>query len=323
MWGNRLGWGISAIIVVATITGLVFVSRSLDTISPPTDFSTNSGAGDALSLPAVPAAGLPSADAGADTGALYHQAVDLYEKDKTNFNQFSQRPRKDDEPAVEPAVDLLRQAAGTTSLGIFAATPQEAVNYDLDSPLKALKVVGDCANGAGLLAKVKGDAGGAQADFQAAFSLGQRMADERLCYAELSDGLGLMSAAAVELGEMAKDAGDQAKADALNQFSTAVTDFTTKKLIPIETVLSTIDDATIKQYVGDIFWVAGNSKERMWRVEAIHALGRVRYNADRPGDNRGAMRVVTQIAQSASDPIIKLAATQARDLTLEDYRVSQ
>ena len=44
MWGNSLGWAISALIVAATITGLAWVSRQLNTLSNPTDFSTTSGA---------------------------------------------------------------------------------------------------------------------------------------------------------------------------------------------------------------------------------------------------------------------------------------
>jgi hypothetical protein len=319
MWGNSLGWGISSVIVIVTVGALVWVSRTLNTISGPTDFSAQSGAVDPISVPTIPTAVLPDGAEGVDTDALYHQAIDLYEQNRTVFNEFAQRPNPNDLPTVEPAVDLLKKATGKNSLGIFTAKPGEAVTYDANSPLAALKAVGDCAAGAGLIAKVNSDKGTALADLQAAFSLGQRMADERLCYAELSGGLGLMGGSAIELAEMAKANGDQAKADALNTFAANISDYTTKKLVPIETVLSSIDQATIEQNAGDLFWLAKNSKERMWRIEAIHALGRVHYNAGRPGDNRGAPRVCGEIAQTDPDPIIKLAATQARDLTIEQY----
>jgi hypothetical protein len=298
MWGNSLGWGISSVIVIVTVGALVWVSRTLNTISGPTDFSAQSGAVDPISVPTIPTAVLPDGAEGVDTDALYHQAIDLYEQNRTVFNEFAQRPNPNDLPTVKPG---------------------EAVTYDANSPLAALKAVGDCAAGAGLIAKVNSDKGTALADLQAAFSLGQRMADERLCYAELSGGLGLMGGSAIELAEMAKANGDQAKADALNTFAANISDYTTKKLVPIETVLSSIDQATIEQNAGDLFWLAKNSKERMWRIEAIHALGRVHYNAGRPGDNRGAPRVCGEIAQTDPDPIIKLAATQARDLTIEQY----
>jgi hypothetical protein len=166
---------------------------------------------------------------------------------------------------------------------------------------------------------VGGNKDAAVGDLQAAMSLGQRMADERLCYSELSDGLGLMSGAAVELSEMAKDDGDQTKADGLNQFAAALSDYSNHKLVPIQTVLSSIDQDTIRQYVGDVFFLAQNSKERMWRIESIRTLGRIKYDADRPGDNRGAARIVADIAANARDPVVKTAAKEASDLTEDQY----
>ena len=320
MWGNSLGWGISAVIVAVTVGALVWVSRSLNTVSEPTAFSTTSGAADSLALPTPPDGALPDDSASVDTVALYHQAISLYQQNDIAFDRFLARHDKENFKTVSPAVDLVRQAAGKTSLGIFSATPDEAVNYTTDTPLKVLKEIGDCVNEAGLVAKVSGDKDTAKADFQAAMSLGQRMADERLCYGELVDGLGLMSGAAIELAAMAKDAGNQGKADALNQFAGALTDFTNKKLMPIETVLSSIDQATVEQYAGDVFWLARNSKERMWRVEAIRTMGRLKYNAGRPGDNRGAERVASEIASADTDPVIKTVAKQASELTMDQYQ---
>jgi len=323
MWGNSLGWGISALIVAVTVGSLVWVSRMLSQISDPTPFSTTSGAADALAIPAPPDGALPDdspSNSGAvDTVALYHQAIDLYQKDPISFDRFLAQHDAGDFKVVAPAVDLLRQAAGKNSLGIFAATPEEAVNYDPNTPLKELKAVGDCANEAGLVKKVANDKDEAITDFQAAFSLGQRLADERLCYAELSDGIGLMDGAAIEMADIAKDNGDQTKADALNQFAVALSDFSNHKLVPIQTVLSSIDQPTIEQHAGDLFWLAQNSKERMWRVQSILALGRLKYNAGHPGDNRGAARVTTEIAGTDPDPVIKTAAKQASDLTEDQY----
>jgi hypothetical protein len=319
MWGNPLGWSISACIVIVTVAALVWVSQTLNTISDPTPFSTQSGVADVLSVPVVPAAALPDHHADGDTGARYHQAIALYEQNKTVFNEFAARPNKRDLPAVAPAIDLLRKAAGNDSLGLFTATPEQAVSYDASSPLMELIALGRCTANAALFAKAHGKTDDAIADLQAAASLGQRMVDERLCYAELSGGLGLLSSSAIELAELANDAGDQARADALNHFAADLSDYSQKKLLPIETVLSSVDQATIERSAGDLFWVAKNSKERLWRIEAIHALGRLHYNAGRPGDNRGAYRVLGEIAATDPDAIIKLAAQQGHDLTTADY----
>jgi hypothetical protein len=319
MWGNSLGWGISAIIVAVTVGALVWVSRTLHTISDPTDFSTRSGAADAIAAPAPPAGALPNDAGGVDSVALYRQAIDLYQKNTTDFDEFARHPARPELAAVEPAVELLRTATGKNSLGIFSGTPQDAVSYETNTPLEALKTLGDCATGVGLLDKTAKKTDAAIGDFQAAFCLGERMADERLCYAEFSDGLGLMGGAAIELAEIAKDGGDQSKADALNQFASSLSDYSNRRLVPIWTVISSIDQTTVERNAGDIFWLARNSKERMWRVESILTLGRIKFNAGRPGDNRGALRIVSQIAQTDRDPVIKTAANQARDLTLDEY----
>jgi len=319
MWGNSLGWGISALIVTVTIGGLVWLSQTLNAISDPTAFSTTSGAAEPISAPVPPPGALPDLAGGTDTVALYHEAVDLYRKNPTAFDRFVEHPERRDLAAVEPAIELLRKAAGKSSLGIFSATPQEAVSYDVDTPLTTLNALGDCAAGAGLLEKAADRKEAAISDFQAAFCLGERMADERLCYAELGDGLGLMDGAAIELAEIAKKDGDQARADALSNFAASISDYLNQKLIPIQTVLSSIDQTTIERNAGDLFWLARKSKERMWRVESILSLGRLKYNAGRPGDNRGALRVLTEIARTDSDPVIKTAAIAARDLTLDQY----
>jgi hypothetical protein len=319
MWGNSLGWGISAVIVAVTVSSLVWVSRTLNTISDPTDFSTRSGAADPIAVPAAPPAALPDDAGAADSAALYHQAIDLFQQDGASFELFASHPSEAELSEVEPAVELLRKAAGNTSLGIFTRVPSEAVSYDSHTPLYELRILGECAAGAGLLHRIAKDDAQAAGELQASFCLGRRMADERLCYTELSDGLGLMSGASVVMAKMAEESGDQAKADQLNQFAASLTTFTNQKLLPIQGVISSIDQATIERNAGDMFWLARNSKERMWRVEALLTLGRLKYNAGHPGDNRGAARVAAEIAKNDPDPVIKTAAGEARDLTLDQY----
>jgi hypothetical protein len=319
MWGNSLGWTISVLIVTFTVSGLGWVNRTLNTISDPTDFSATSGAADAIAAPAPPPGVLPDDSTDGDSVALYHQAIDLYQQNTAEFDRFAEHPNRDELADVEPAVALLRKAMGNTSLGIFAPTPQEAVSYDSQTPLAALKTLGDCTSGAGLLEKIADKKDAAVADFQAAFCLGKRMADERLRYSEFSDGLGLMDGASIELAEIASKDGDAARADALNQFTKSIADYSNQKLVPIQAVLSSIDQDTIEKNAGDVFWLALHSKERMWRVESILTLGRIKYNAGRPGDNRGAARILADIARNDRDAVIKTAATAARDLTLDQY----
>ena len=161
----------------------------------------------------------------------------------------------------------------------------------------------------------------ARVEFDAVFALGARLARERLTYAELSDGLGLMSGAAIELGKTEVAANNASRAAEYAKFAAALTDYTNEKLVPTETVLSSIDPGVIEKNAGDIFWTAANSKSQTWRVESLLALGRYKFNAPTLGDNQGALRVLTQYAQSESDPAIKTAATAARDLTSEQAQM--
>jgi hypothetical protein len=74
--------------------------------------------------------------------------------------------------------------------------------------------------------------------------------------------------------------------------------------------------------VGDVFYLAQHAQERMWRVEAILALGRMKYfvgEGGRRGDQRGATRHLKQHALD-KDPVIRAAAKAALELTREQMR---
>jgi len=84
-----------------------------------------------------------------------------------------------------------------------------------------------------------------------------------------------------------------------------------------------IDPKIVGTRTGDVFELARRSNERMWRVEAILGLGRVRYFAGAggtAGNQHVATRRVGEMAETESDPAIRAAATVARDLTIEQYR---
>ena len=71
-----------------------------------------------------------------------------------------------------------------------------------------------------------------------------------------------------------------------------------------------------------MFYLAENGSERMWRVEAILALGRMQYfvgAGGRRGDQRGATRQLKQHALD-KDPVIRAAAKAALELTREQMR---
>jgi len=94
-------------------------------------------------------------------------------------------------------------------------------------------------------------------------------------------------------------------------------------VLPMLKIVQSIDANVIADHAGDIFHIARNSQERMYRVEAILAMGRMRYyvgEAGRIGNQRGAIQEVKRLANN-SDPVIRRAAEEARDLTIEKYRL--
>jgi hypothetical protein len=85
-------------------------------------------------------------------------------------------------------------------------------------------------------------------------------------------------------------------------------------------VIISNDQATLEQYAGDVFYFARHAPERMWRVEAIMKIGRYRYNAGRVGDQRSAIKVLKELSNDP-DPVVRAAANEAQELTIEQYRM--
>ena len=135
-----------------------------------------------------------------------------------------------------------------------------------------------------------------------------------------------MSLADAGLRSVAAKQGDadlQAEVDA---FEVARKTLYDQRIAPVWRAISSIDPAVRNKYAGDVFAFAGGANgggaaEKMWRVESLLKLGRLRYSAARLGDKGGAERVLKAVASGASDPAVKLAAEKGRDLTLRDFRL--
>ncbi|HLL90254.1 MAG TPA: hypothetical protein VK324_13220, partial [Tepidisphaeraceae bacterium] len=154
------------------------------------------------------------------------------------------------------------------------------------------------------------------------FSAGVKLFNERVTYLELQAGMEMMSGGAGMIEKISRDSlKDAARADAAKAFADALRDYQTGTLDPIARALTSIDPKVVRQHAGDVFAFAEQSKEKMWRNEAILKLGRMRYfvgTNGRVGDQKGAMRKVRRYAESP-DKATRAAGTKARDLTLAEY----
>lgn len=319
MFGNLSGWIIAAVVLAGEV-GVVSYALSLDATSPPTAIATAPGAADKIALPIDPRSLVPANDTG-DARPLYRKAAEAYLADVSSYENFI-RDRDRAQLARLSAIDELLAATHLRNRAIYADVPERVVVYGDSTEIQALKQVGQAAIVAGLLVE-KREGPRATKLYEAAFSLGAAMYEERLTYRELAAGIELMSAAAASLSDQARKTNRAADQTRFARFGDAQRDYTTSHLIPIFQAINTMNEAKIGEHTGDVFAFARQTTERMWRVEAILKLGRMKFNVGNPGspgDQRHAARLVSRFAETDNDPVIRRAATVARDMTVEEFR---
>lgn len=313
MWGNRAGWGISAALTVIAVGAWLLVENQLR-ITAPTSFSQNAQNLAALSPP-LPANPIVDFNEPGDAGQLYRQAAVAYPDTSDECEEFARHP--DGTPPT--AIGLVLDATHQRGVIVFAEDPGRIINYASTNPsLDALNDLGHAIDAAGLMLVKKKKVDDARRFYRAVYALGLRLYDERLDYEEYAAGLGLMNEATIGLAEC--EPKDSSVAADLQQQEATVSDFEQSRVRPIYQVLVSADQQSIATNAGDIFVFATQCKERMFRVEAILKLGRYRFDAQRNADQVAVPRYLRRLLEDP-DPVIHAAATAARDLTLEQYRM--
>jgi hypothetical protein len=324
MFGNFLGWMISACIVVVTGGFLLMISKAGE-VSPPTAFS-----GPKVLAPLPPLNGmnavLPLTE-DADAADAYAKAISSYERNRRAYERFEDG-NKSDAATLAPlreGLDALRSATRMQKCTLFTKNPEKLIGYDTTkTDLVALRGVGLAAFRLGFLTR-DDDPKEALAWLEAAFGCGVKLFNERVNYDECFVGLELMGNSVAYIAKTCDKLGDKPRADAAREFDQARLVYYTDNLEPNAKVLNVIDPRLLGQYVGDYFVVAEESQERMWRVGAIKTLGIVRVaqmTDKRIGDKLAATRAAQKYAQDP-DPVIASAGKKAAELTRETFRVTQ
>jgi hypothetical protein len=334
MFGNKLGWGISAVLAVA----LLMLARwltALAQISPPSRGVVVPSANISLNLPDRPELLepiklpfnpneiYPGMNQSKDAGPLYRQAIDVYLRDRARYDGLFERntPATTDLKAL-PAIALLVEARTCDSMNLYASRPEEVVTYNYSPPgVAALYQVGKLA--AQLSRHLA--AGNTQRDdalalAEAAFSLGVKLCDERLRWAQFDAGQNLLREGAQLIGKL-----DTSRAAQTGGVDKAMFSLMKERLLPVWWVLSSPDQNIIGRTGGDVFYIARNSKERMWRIEGVLKMGWYKYNVGEPGhgpNQKWAAIVARRMAEDQSlDPAVRTAAAAARDLTADGYQL--
>ena len=320
MWGNLQGWIIATLLLLAMIGGLWWVEQRA-AVSPATDFGRSSENLAALQLPVRPQS-VVRMGRDADAGAIYRQALSAYDADPKLYQRLIERPSNYRGERLE-AMQLIIEAAPCSRMRLFADRPERLINYDNEHPdLELLQALGHLCNQIGLRTN---DATEAMRHYEGAFSLGSKLFDERIASAELLAGLALMGEAARGIEQSAATLGDVARAKAAREFERARQQYYNERIEPMLRVLRSIDARVVGRHAGDVYHIASHARERLWRVEATLALGRMRFfigEGASPGNQRGAMRALQVLSQDA-DPLVRLAADAAISLTPQQYRMQR
>ncbi len=317
MWGNRLGWLISAVIVALIVGAFAWASYAAGRTTPPSEFSQKTENFDALEFPGDPAHLLTIADMKSrDGGELYWTAIktirdnpDIYENAKADLTRVSEYT------VLEPILE----AAHHPTADIFRSRPDAVVKFGKKPPLDAIEKAGTLCRGIGIQYAKQNKFEEATRYLTASYVLGLRLFQDRQCRRQLDLGMGLMGTSASQLAIIAKLEKKDAMQKKLEDFGTAYLAFDRERVKPVERIITSIDPKVSREHVGDVFKLAHESREKVWQLESILRLGMYKYNSPLAGDRRAALRAIREFAKS-EDPAIQSAAIAARDLTVEDYR---
>jgi hypothetical protein len=335
MFGNRLGWGISAVLAAAmglllwVIVGLNAVSQpsqglvartgnvSLNLLSHPEIL-------DPIQLPFNAQAILPSMTDAQDAALLYRQAIEECRSDVYTYRDIyqdkSKKPKSDSYKDL-PAIVFIVDARNCTTMNLFAAKPEEVVDYgkEAQAPIDLLYYVGEAAS---RIAQHLPDERHDEALIlaEAVFSLGVKMCNERVRWQEFDAGATLLREGAYMINKL-----DGKNRPGAGTVDTGMRNLLKERWIPLATVITSIDQDVIGRTAGDNFYIARNAKERLWRVEAILKLGRYKFNVGTEGrgaDQRAAVITVRRMAANANlDPVVRAAAKAANELTFPRYNM--
>lgn len=323
MWGNRLGWIISIVIVVATAAGLVWVDAYGRRESHADAFGLDPGNTARLELP-DPTLVVPSMTDETDACTLYRLAIDRTLASRAKLEQFVRVGTGGDVDSIRVAIDPLLSGASARRATIFTSTPRELINYDNVHPgLAALELAGKAALRAALVTR-KTRTSDARRMLEATFALGHRLFEERLTYAELDLGLRLMAESAAALRQLVQEdeLDPAARVAQIVGFDQPRLELARQRVLPVAARIRTLDGRVVADNAGNVMHWAKHAGDRVWRVESILATGRLRFfvgSDGKPGDSAAATRTLEELSDDP-DPVIRAAVEAARTLTHEQFR---
>ena len=326
--GSKLGWILAGVLVVG-IVGAVIILGFGSSHSPPRE-TLKEGILDLKTIDAkllIDVVGSQPSGSG-NAGDDYAAAGDLAEKEKAVFDKAAPAV---DHPGDKPPeigqgdLDTLRKIASHVSTGagkkelkyVFVHTPKSLdvhvriPNVDkLRTAATAMRILGDYY----LLTKKNTLAEKVYRDL---LVFAWHLQTERQHTYVLQASLDLHGRALLGLKRAYSAPGNrnEGKLKALKAYEMAVDDLSTFYWDKRNICWS------IHPWAGDVFNIIENDKDKAWRVQAVLALGIVKFRprSVTDGDVDYAKALLGKLV-GAQDPVIAAAAKAAKDLTIEDYR---
>jgi hypothetical protein len=314
MFGNRLGWSISAVIVI--FAGLL-AQLVYQTAQPSSPTGWIAKTIQPIGAPGAIDSILANMSGDRNAGEFYRKAISDYRQNPAAYDTVASG--KPPTASAVPGLRAMLDGAQFARMDLFRSNPGPIVNYDHDKePLYALDQVAHATAQVALRNKpaIAGRC------YTAILSLGIKLHRERVVYEELAMGEELMGIACDGLKSVAHGANDSAREQSIEQFDTQRLSANAAEIQPVWAVLGSVDMNTISAYAGDWFALSKDKNvDPLWQVEGTLKLGQLKYSAARLADQKTAQRLLIELASDPSEPAaIRAAAVAGRDLTIEQYR---
>jgi hypothetical protein len=256
-----------------------------------------------------------------DAGPDYAAAIKDVEDHPEAYSASRPTGRFDRKSDLVPfGFQKVLDAAHDTRMTLYSGDPTKWVSlqYPTDDPMEELHtLVGDMNTRAATL-MLQGDKAQAAQYREAILAMGIHLFNERVSKSEFNAGIDFMGDGAHFLAQSAEADGNSARANKLSDFEKSVEQLRDqrKPLMAMTSVMASDEP-------GNVVYLALHAKDRLWRVEALLQLGRIRYNVGPDAthaDQINAQKVAASIAaEPGVDRVVGAAARYAADLTSDQY----
>ena len=320
----KVGW-IAAGLFVLAIGGFILKQMVLQSPTRPSAATRRTGFMDRIEVAASITdviGALPTG--GGNAGDDYHQAVTTYLAAKQAIEDAIIDLGKGSDTGHEDALAALNGMYGHISSGakkkemkyLLVHAPKELrVGWKLPE-IETLGEVGGCMDLLAAYNLKNNRPRQAEAIYKDLMIVGWHMTGARSYYHVVTAGFGTQMTAAEGLATVYRAMGGSFKqrVQALREYHSAVREADGIYGDKLNVLWKT------KPHPGDVFNIAENDKDRAWRVQAVLAMGMLRYTADGRGDKKYNTRLLEKFARD-KDPLPAAAAKAASELTEPEFNL--